>query len=80
MLAKAPWVWLTTMSVMLRLPVTISTASAVTSPADWPASAGAASRHVDPLAKSRPHVIQVDHVAHVRLSFCETKFNRSSVA
>ena len=30
--------------------------------------------------KSRPHVIQIDHVAHFRLSRCERKFNRSAFA
>jgi hypothetical protein len=40
-----------------------------------PTSAGAASnRRALMSAKSRPHVIQVNHIAHVCVSLCETKF------
>jgi hypothetical protein len=47
-----------------------------------PTSAGAASnRRALMSAKSRPLPFsEVNYVAHVRLSFCETKFNRSAVA
>ena len=42
-----------------------------------PTSAGAASnRRALMSAKSRPHVIQINHVAHVPVSRCETKLTR----
>jgi hypothetical protein len=46
-----------------------------------PTSAGAASnRRALMSAKSRPHVIQVDHVAHVPVSRCETLFTTRAFA